>query len=116
LIFRELKSVYGLERIETSDPVIVELLTVAALLTPTVSRALLAVFQAANPRIEYPRERWAKTFRSFAQLMLAELALSLGHPPPNLPELMRSGARQTERSRLTLTERVAQAFNTEVRP
>ena len=52
---------YGLEKIETSDPVIVELLTVAALLTLTASRVLLAVFQAAEPGVEYPRERWAKT-------------------------------------------------------
>lgn len=107
---------YGLEKIETSDPVIVELLTVAALLTLTVSRALLAVFQAADPGVEYPRERWANDRKVFAQLMLADLALSLGHPPPNLPELMRSGARQPERSRLTLNKRVAQAFSTEVRP
>ena len=116
LLFRELKSVYGLEKIETSDPVIVELLTVAALLTLTVSRALLAVFQTVEPEVEYPRERWAKTFRSLAQLMLADLALSLGHPPPNLSELMRNGARQPERSRLSLNKRVAQAFSTEVRP
>ena len=46
----------------------------------------------------------------------ADLALSLGHPTPNLPELMRSGARQPERSRLTLNKRVAQAFSTEMRP
>jgi IS4 transposase len=115
LLFRELKSVYGLEKIQTSDPVIVELLTVAALLTLTVSRALLGAFQATDPEIEYPPERWAKTFRSFALLILADLALSLGHPPPNLPEQMRDEARQPERSRLTLRKRVAQAFKPEVR-
>ena len=48
--------------------------------------------------------------------VLADLALALGHPPPNLPELVRREARQPERSRLTLNKRVAQAFRTEVRP
>jgi IS4 transposase len=44
LLFRELKSLYGLEKFRTSDPAIVELLVVAALLTVSVSRALLGVF------------------------------------------------------------------------
>ncbi|ELY29589.1 transposase, partial [Haloferax volcanii] len=45
VLFRELKSMYGLEKFQTSNPAIVELLVVAALLTLTVSRALLGVFQ-----------------------------------------------------------------------
>ena len=115
LLFRELKSRYGLEKFETSDPAIAELLVVAALLTLLVSRALLAVFQELEPEIEYPEERWATTFRSLAQLILAELALYFGYPPPHLPELLRREARQPEKSRLTLNKRVAQAFSTEVR-
>ena len=83
--------------------------------TPMVSRALLTVFQELDPDVEYPEERWATTFRSVAQPVLADLALALGYPPPNLPELVRSEARQPERSRLTLNKRVAEAFRTEVR-
>ena len=113
-LFRELKSRYGLEKFETSDPAIAELLVVSALLTLVVSRALLAVFQELEPSAEYPEERWATTFRSAAQPVLADLALAHGHPPPNLPELMRREARQPEKSRLTLHKRVAQAFRTEV--
>ena len=45
LLFRELKSSYGLEKFQTSDPAIVELLVVAALLTLVVSRVLLGMFQ-----------------------------------------------------------------------
>jgi len=116
LLFRELKSRYGLEKFETGDEAIAELLVTAALLTLVVSRALLAVFQEIEPDVEYPEERWATTFRSVAQPVLADLGLALGHPPPNLPELVRREARQPERSRLTLNKRVAQAFKTEVWP
>ncbi|ADE02119.1 ISH8-type transposase ISHvo13 (plasmid) [Haloferax volcanii DS2] len=115
VLFRELKSMYGLEKFQTSNPAIVELLVVAALLTLTVSRALLGVFQRMHPETMFPRERWAKTFRSFAQLILEDLAQSFGHPPPNLAELMFCNARQPEKSRLLLSERVAEAFRTEVR-
>lgn len=88
----------------------------AALLTRSVSRALLAVFQEIEPDVEYPEERWATTFQSVAQPVLADLGLALGHSPPNLPELVRREARQPERSRLTLNKRVSQAFKTEVWP
>lgn len=49
LLFRELKSRYGLEKFETDDKAVAELLVVAALLTLLVSRALLAVFQKLDP-------------------------------------------------------------------
>ena len=110
LLFRELKSLYGLEKFQTSDPAIVQLLVVAALLTLTVSRALLGVFQELFPETVFPRERWAKTFRSLAQLILEDLAQSFGHPPPNLSELMFRDARQPEKSRHLLSERVSEAF------
>jgi len=116
LLFRELKSRYGLEKFETGDEAIAELLVTAALLTLTVSRALLAVFQEIDPDVEYPEERWATTFRSVAQPVLLDLGLALGHPPPNIPEQMRREARQPERSRLTLNKRVAQAFNSGIWP
>jgi len=116
VLFRELKSLYGLDEINTSDPVIVELLVIAALLTLTVSRALLGVLQEMHPEMTFPQERWAATFRSLAQLIFEELAQSLGHPPPNLTELLFRNARQPEKLRLTLTERVTEALRTEVQP
>jgi IS4 transposase len=54
LLFRELMSLYGLEKFQTSDPAIVHLLLVAALLTLTVSRALLGVFQELFPETVFP--------------------------------------------------------------
>lgn len=116
LLFRELKSRYGLEKFETGDKAITELLVVAALLTLLVSRALLTVFQEIDPDVEYPEKRWATTFRSVAQPVLGDLDLALGHPPPYLPELVRREAHQPERSRFILNKRVAHAFNTEIRP
>jgi hypothetical protein len=110
LLFRELKSLYGLEKFETSDPAIVELLVVAALPTLTVSRALLGVFQERFPKTVFPRERWATDRKVFAQLILGDLAQSLGYLPPNLAELMFYDACQPEKSRLLLSERVAEAF------
>ncbi|SDD90502.1 Transposase DDE domain-containing protein [Natrinema hispanicum] len=86
LLFRKLKSRYGLEKFKTGDEAIAELLVTAALLTLVVNRALLAVFLEIDPGVEYPEERWAKTFRSVAQPVLADLALALGHPLPNLPD------------------------------
>ncbi len=59
LLFQELKSRYGLEKFETGNEAIAELLVMAALLTLTVRRALFAVFQEIDPDVEYPEERWA---------------------------------------------------------
>jgi hypothetical protein len=68
------------------------------------------MFQELFPETTFPRERWARTFRSLAQLILAEIAESLGHQPPNPPELLFRKARQPERSRQLLSERVDEAF------
>lgn len=75
-----------------------------------VDATVLGVFQERFPETAFPRERWANTFRSVAQLILEELAQSFGYPPPNLAELMFRDARQPENSRLLLSERVAEAF------
>jgi len=109
-----LKSQYGLEKFETGDEAIAVLLVMAALLTLVVSRALLAVLQEIVPDAEYSEERWATDRKVVAQPVLADLALTLGHPLPNLPELVRREARQPERSRLTLNKRMTQVFNSEV--
>lgn len=68
------------------------------------------MFQELFPETVFPRERWVKTFWSLAQLILEDLARSFGHPPSNLLELMFRDARQPEKSRLLLSERVAEAF------
>jgi IS4 transposase len=110
LLFRELKSRYGLEKFDTSKPHIVKIQITAALLTLVVSRAILRVLvDHAEKRGEdatFPTERWATTFRSYAQLILMELADLYGFPPPNIPELLYQEAKQPAPGRKTLLEEV----------
>jgi len=114
LVFRELKSRYQLDAFTASKTWIVELLVTSALLTTNVSRALLRTFQeVADEGTVLPYERWANDRKGVAQLILSDLALDRGYPPPNLPTLIFSEARQPERSRLTLLQEVAGAFATE---
>jgi IS4 transposase len=92
LLFRELKSQYGLGNFETGKEEIVRIQVLAALLTLVVSRAILRALcdraaEAEDSRI-IPTERWAATFRSAAQLILLELAAFYGYPPPDLGEFL----------------------------
>jgi len=92
LLFRELKSQYALATFETGKEEIVRIQVLAALLTLVVSRAILRAMcdRAAEAEAEHviPTERWAATFRSAAQLLLAVLAQSYGYPPPDLGEFL----------------------------
>ena len=110
LLFRELKSRYGLEKFDTSKAYIVKIQITAALLTLVVSRAILRVLvDHAEERGEdatFPTERWATTLRSYAQLILMELADLYGFPPPNVPELLYQEAKQPSPGRTTLLEEV----------
>jgi len=110
LLFRELKSRYALEKFNTSKEHIVKIQITAALLTLVVSRAILRILvDHAEERGEdasFPTERWATTFRSYAQLILMELADLYGFPPPNIPELLYQEAKQPSPGRNTLLEEV----------
>ena len=98
LLFRELKSRYALEKFNTSKEHIVKIQITAALLTLVVSRAILRVLvdhaEKRGEDVSFPTERWATTFRSYAQLILMELADLYGLPPPNIPELLYQEAKQ----------------------
>ena len=110
LLFRELKSRYALEKFNTSKEHIVKIQITAALLTLVVSRAILRILvDHAEERGEdasFPTERWATTFRSYAQLILMELADLYGFPPSNIPELLYQEAKQPSPGRNTLLEEV----------
>jgi len=54
----------------------------------------------------FPTERWAATFRSYAQLILMELAELYGFPPPNIPELVCQEAKQPSPGRNSLSAEV----------
>ena len=105
-----MKSRYGLEEFDTSKAHIVKIQVTTALLTLVVSRTILRVLvDHAEERGEdatFPTERWAMTFRSYAQLILMELADLYGFPPPNIPELLYQEAKQPSPGRTTLLEEV----------
>jgi IS4 transposase len=89
LLFRELKSQYGLGRFQTEKEHIVRIQAKAALLTPVVSRAIVRLFvdyaEELGDDCVFPTERWATTFRSYAQQVLSEIVVSFDYDP-NLPD------------------------------
>ena len=65
LVFKELKSKYALDVIETKKSCIVETLIWTAILTMLVSRKLYNLLRASAPletRVRYTPLRWANTF------------------------------------------------------
>ncbi|MFC4986269.1 IS4 family transposase [Saliphagus infecundisoli] len=110
LLFRELKTQYELDEFDTSNPVVVEILLYAAVLSLLVSRDLLdLVTEEADDEIVFPPERWAATFRSHAQLILHELGEHLGYSPPPLLERLIEDAQKIHRERPILQETLATA-------
>jgi hypothetical protein len=113
LLFRELKSQYVLGRFRTEKERIVRVQVTAALLTLVVSRAILRLFvdhaQELGDDCVFPTERWAKTFRSYAQQVLSEIVVSFSYEP-NLPNTWYREARQPSLSRRTLIEEVNAAL------
>ena len=109
-LFRELKTQYELDEFDTSNPVVVEILLYAALLSLLVSRELLdLVTEQADDEIVFPPERWAATFRSHAQLILHELGEYLGYSPPPLLERLIGDAQKIHKQRPILQETLATA-------
>jgi IS4 transposase len=110
LLFRELKTQYGLDEFDTSKKHIVEILVYAALLSLLVSRDLLAlVTEEADDEIVFPPERWAATVRSHAQLILSDLGEFLGYSPPPLLDRLIEDAQKTHQQRPILQETLATA-------
>jgi IS4 transposase len=113
LLFRELKSQYGLGRFQTEKEHIVWIQVMAALLTLVVSRAILRLFvdhaEKVGDDCVFPTERWATTFRSYAQQILSEIVVSFDYDP-NLPNTWYREARQPAPSRQTLLEEVNAAL------
>ena len=110
LLFRELKTQYELDEFDTSNPVVVEILLYAALLSLPVSRDLLdLVTEQADDELVFPTERWAATFRSHAQLILHELGEFLGYSPPPLLDRLIEDAQKIHKQRPILQETLATA-------
>ena len=84
-----------------------------ALLTTSVSRAILRLFvdlaTEQGDDCVFPTERWATTFRSYAQHVLSEIVISFNYDP-NLPNTWYQEARQPAPSRQTPLEEVNAAL------
>jgi len=66
LLFRELKSTYGLDELPSSKPAVVEVLVLTSILSLVVSRVLLGLLrELAAEHVEeptFPRERLGRVF------------------------------------------------------
>jgi len=102
-----LKSKYGLGRFQTGKEHIVRIQVTATLLTLVVSRAILRLFvdhaHEVGDDCVFPTERWATTFRSYAQQVLSEPGESFNYELHTLNTWYRE-ARQPSPSRQTLLE------------
>lgn len=68
------------------------------------------VFQGRFSETVFPQERWVETFWSLPQFISVDLGQSFEYPQPNPLKLMFRDARQPEKSRFFLSERVAEPF------
>jgi len=86
------------------------MLLYTALLSLLVSRDLLdLVTEQADDEIVFPPERWARAFRSNAQLILHELGEYLGYSPPPLLERLIEDAQKIHQHRPIFQETLATA-------
>jgi putative transposase len=103
LLFRELKTQYELDEIDTSKTHIVEILLYTALLSLFVGRDLLELVTVqTDDEIVFSLEHWAGTVRSYAQLILHERGEYLGYSPPPLLERLIEDAQKIHKQRLIL--------------
>ena len=80
LIFKELKDVYHIDRIESANPNVVKCLICVAILTLMCSRRILRLIKNVNPEnaYRYTHLRWAKVFTENADRLLREVLDSMG--------------------------------------
>lgn len=119
LLFKELKSMYNLDQVPTSNPVAVEALILVALISLVVSRVLLTLLREVINRGTADSEgddsslrilprRWSRVFNRYGRLILRRVALHLGYDPPekNLLELLLAAAIDPNPHRVPLMEDV----------
>ena len=112
LLFRELKTTYGLDEMNTSKPEVVEALILITLLSLVVSRSLRELFieiledncsdDDVEPSSLLPRERWAKAFGRRDERILRRVARRLGFEPPSLVESLMADALNPNAHRTSL--------------
>ena len=116
LLFRELKTVYGLDEVTSGKPKVVEALILIGLLSLVVSRTLRELFieiieeNRSDGDVEasslLPRERWAQAFGRRSDRVLRRVASRLGYEPPSLVESLMNDALNPNAHRISLLEEV----------
>ena len=116
LLFRELKTTYGLDEINSVKPEVVEALILIGLLSLVVSRTLRELFieiigenrsdDDASASSLLPRERWARAFGRRSDRVLRRVASRLGYEPPSLVESLLNDALDSNTHRTLLLDEV----------
>ena len=115
LLFRELKTTYGLDEINSTKPEVVEALILIGLLSLVVSCTLRELFieiveENRNDDVEasslLPRERWAQAFGRRSDRVLRGVASRLGYEPPSLVESLLNDALDPNAHRISLLDEV----------
>ena len=117
LLYRELKTTYSLDEMNTHKPEVVEALILISLLSLVVSRTLRELFieiledncsdeDDIEPSSLLPRERWAKAFGRRNDRILRRVAERLGFEPPSLVRSLMNDALNPNPHRISLFEEV----------
>jgi IS4 transposase len=117
LLFRELKTTYALDEMNTDKPEVVEALILISLISLVVSRTLRELFieilednssddDDIEPSSLLPRERWAKAVSRRNDRILRRVARRLGFDPPSLVESVMNDALNPNAHRTSLLEEV----------
>jgi IS4 transposase len=98
LLYRELKTVHGLDKIRSSKPEVVEAFILISLLSLVVTRTLRDLFieiiednssdDDAEASSLLPRERWAMAVRRRSDRIMRRVAERLGYEPPSLVKML----------------------------
>jgi IS4 transposase len=112
LLFRELKTTYSLDEMNTVKPEVVEALILISLLSLVVSRTLRELFieiiedncsdDDVDPSSLLPRERWAEAFSRRNNRILRRVARRLGFEPPSLVKSLLNDALNPNAHRISL--------------
>jgi IS4 transposase len=116
LLFRELKTTYGLDDLNFSKPEVVEALILISLLSLVLSRTLRELFieiieqncsdDDVEPSSLLPRERWGEAFSRRSDEILRRVARRLGFRPPSLVRALMNDALNPNAHRISLLDEV----------
>lgn len=119
LLFKELKSVFGLDKMRVSNPVIIEALILVAALSLVVSRVILeqlreleaqearaAGEEPAAARARLSRHRCSEAIKRQVSLIHLYLMCDLGYGWPDLDAVLRLGSRDPNPHRDRLLDQV----------